>query len=77
MIKKLAAKPDREVASYRPIYLLPVLGKLFERVLAQRVKSLYHEQGLEAPNQYGLTRGVGTSDALIKFACAAATKANS
>jgi hypothetical protein len=67
MIKKSAAKPDREVASYRPICLLQVMGKLFERVLEQRVKSLYCEKGLEAPNQYGFKRGVGTSDALMKF----------
>jgi hypothetical protein len=43
MIKKSVVKPDCEVASYRPICLLPVMGKLFERVLAQRVKSLYRE----------------------------------
>lgn len=68
MIKKSAAKPDNEVASYRPICLLPVMGKVFEKVLANRVKYLYREQGLEAPNQYGFKRGAGTSDALTKFA---------
>jgi hypothetical protein len=31
-------KPKNEVSSYRPISLLPVLGKLFEKILHQRIR---------------------------------------
>ena len=36
-------KPLNEVTSYRPISLLPVLSKVFEKLLLQRLKSILPE----------------------------------
>lgn len=39
--------------SYRPISLLPVLSKLFEKLLLRRLKPLLQEQNLLPDEQYG------------------------
>jgi len=50
--------------SYRPIALLPVLGKLFERIIVNRIQDLYVEQHLDNDTQYGFKTGRSTDDAL-------------
>lgn len=67
-IKILVKSEDRrreEVGSYRPITLLPVMGKIFERLLVERLLS---RVGRPRPDscQYGFARGRSTVDALLR-----------
>ena len=61
-------KGEREnLNNYRPIALLPVLSKVFEKVLnAQLTKVI--ENGFIDDNQYGFRQGHSTEDAVLKFA---------
>lgn len=51
--------------SYRPICLLSVLGKLFERVLVDKLDRIFYAGINEA--QFGYMRGRSTEDAIITF----------
>jgi ribonuclease HI len=54
-------KPGRNNA-FRPISLLSQLGKIIERVLAQRI-----QLSLDIPNQFGCTPHRSTRDALVRL----------
>ena len=59
-------KRDRTLLnSYRPIALLSVVRKIFEKVIVDRVQLTYRERGLENPRQFGFRQGRGTNDAFI------------
>ena len=46
-------KPAELVSSYRPISLLPVLSKLFERVLLKRINKIIKQNSLVPNHQFG------------------------
>jgi hypothetical protein len=46
-------KPADEVTSYRPISLLPILSKLFEKLFLTRLQLLLHEQRTIPDHQFG------------------------
>lgn len=52
MIQK-PGKPSENIASYRPISLLPLIGKLFEKILSRRLKEQIHQKGLLPNHQFG------------------------
>ena len=57
-------KPDYSKAkAYRPICLLSVFGKLFEKVLAKRMQFDAQKYGILHPCQYGGTMQHATTDA--------------
>jgi len=59
-------KPEGEPSSYRPICLLSELGKLFERVLAERLRAhLENCEGL-SEEQFGFRKGKSTVDAILR-----------
>ena len=41
------------VKNYRPIYLLPIFGKLFEKIVANRIYNFLLQKKLINPNQSG------------------------
>lgn len=57
-------KPPGEIGSYRPITLLPVVGKLLEKVVARKMRHWMREAGIMDEDQFGFVPGRGTSDAL-------------
>lgn len=64
-IKALLKDQDREKTdpkSYRPICLLPVIGKLFERLLAELLTPTLEEGA--APSQHGFRTGRSTEGAI-------------
>ena len=63
MIVKSGKDPTRP-DSYRPISLLEVPGKLFERVIAGRLRGHLEGRDLYSPGQYGFRRGRGTTHAI-------------
>ncbi|XP_050338794.1 uncharacterized protein LOC126765213 isoform X2 [Bactrocera neohumeralis] len=61
-------KPNKEstdIDSYRPISLLPCLGKLFEKIIANRLSWYAQRNKLMTPNQVGYKRSQGTLDVLL------------
>jgi len=53
-ILKDIQKDPVSLGSYRPIALLSVVGKLLERVIANRIHNLYMEQELSNNKQFGI-----------------------
>ena len=60
-------KPDYSVPkAYRPISLLPCLGKVFERLVADRTADAAHRCGALLLSQMGARSGISSADALIR-----------
>ncbi|KAA5606818.1 reverse transcriptase family protein, partial [Pseudomonas aeruginosa] len=60
-------RPRDEPNGYRPIVVLDEAGKLFERVIANRLVQHLENVGPDlAPNQYGFRRGRSTVDAVLR-----------
>ena len=64
-------KPDKSAAlpsSYRPISLLPIIGKLFERILTVRLTLYMEQNGLVNKFQCGFRKKKSTVHQLIRLA---------
>ena len=57
-------KPPAEAASYRPISLLPVIGKLFERLYIKRLNEIVKDKNLIIDAQFGFRAQHSTVDQL-------------
>jgi predicted metallopeptidase len=55
-------KPPHDATSYRPISLLPVLSKLFEKLLLKRLKLIIEEKKLIPDHQFGFRNQHSTVD---------------
>lgn len=55
------------IENHRPISILPVLDKIFEKLLYSRIYSFVSKYNLLAHNQYGFRRGLSTSHATLKL----------
>jgi hypothetical protein len=53
--------------NYRPISLLPVMSKVFEKVINIRITKVLDDKGYIDENQYGFRKNHSTEDAIIKF----------
>lgn len=60
IIPKGNGKPPSDPGAYRPICLLPVLGKLFEKLLWARLRPIVASDINTSGRQYGFTRGRST-----------------
>ena len=61
-------KRDRTLlSSYKPIALLSVVGKIYEKIIVERLQNTYKEQGFECPNQFGFRKGKGVDNTFIKL----------
>lgn len=68
VIKPLYKKGDpRLMENYRPIALVPVLSKIFEKVFLARVTSFLSKWNVINESQYGFQRGKSTESALLNF----------
>ena len=65
---KLIPKPNKteltDPSSFRPICLLPVLGKILDRILTTRIEFHIAQNGGFHKNQYGFQTGKSTIDAI-------------
>lgn len=58
-------KPADQPSSYRPLCMLDTTGKLFERILCNRIEEALVNEGTNlANNQYGFRKGRSTIDAI-------------
>ena len=65
MIPK-AGKPPEQPASYRPISLLSIIGKLFERLYLKRLMPLIEERKLIPDHQFGFRQKHSTIEQIHK-----------
>ena len=69
-IRTLLKGPDRDeshASSYRPICLLPVLGKCFEKLLLNRLQPVLLDPQFSSNRQFGFRQGLSTEDTIIKM----------
>lgn len=60
-------KGDRaNLNNYRPISLLPVLSKIFEKIINQQLNTVVEDKYIDE-NQFGFRVGFNTEDAVVKF----------
>lgn len=57
---------DSLFENYRPISILPIFGKIFEKILTRRLTNYLEINSLLSPNQYGFRSGRSTSQAVLK-----------
>jgi hypothetical protein len=60
-------KPPNEVASYRPISLLQIISKLFEKLLLKRLKPLIESKNLKPCHQFGFRNNHATTDQIHRI----------
>ena len=60
-------KPPTEASSYRPISLLPVIGKLFEKLYIKRLNEIVGKQNLIIDAQFGFRAKHSTIDQLHRI----------
>ena len=53
--------------NYRPISLLPIFGKLFEKVIANRITKFFDKNNVITPHQYGFRRNHSTELAVTEI----------
>ena len=56
--------PKKILTNYRPISLLNVFSKIFEKVIKTRLLNYLEENNLLPAHQFGFRKGLGTEDAL-------------
>ena len=57
------------VCNYRSISIIPVLSKVFERLMALRFGRFLERSGVLSSHQYSYRKGLGTCDALLDIVC--------
>lgn len=62
-ILKDKSKDRMKQGSYRPIALLPTMGKVYERIVVDRLQTSYKEANLESERQFEFRPGRSTEDA--------------
>lgn len=60
-------KPPTDPSSYRPISLLNILGKVFERTIQARLKVFIADKHIIPPAQFGFTEGTSTEHQLLRL----------
>ena len=54
----------QELANYRPVSTLPIFGKIFEKVIYERLYNFLISQNILNHQQFGFRKGHSTSQAL-------------
>ena len=60
-------KPRQDLGSYRPISLTSHMGKIYERIVKDRLEHFCHKQGVIPVCQAGFRKGRSVTDHLVKF----------
>ena len=56
-----------EIGSYRPISVLPILSKVFEKLMTKRLNKYLDKFSILKNNQFGYRKATCTSDAVLEF----------
>jgi hypothetical protein len=60
-------KPPNEKTSYRPMSLLPIVSKLFEKLLLKRLKQLIESKNIISSHQFGFRDKHATADQIHRI----------
>lgn len=63
-IGRLVLIPKPNTNKYRPLTMLPVMGKIYENLISERVKAILYEKRYLSDLQFGFRTGKSTGDAL-------------
>lgn len=66
LLLKSKEKNPSDPGSYRPICLLPILGKILEKLIASRIHRLFEAHPSASDSQFGFRPGRSTEQALVK-----------
>jgi hypothetical protein len=62
IVKPLYKKGDEhDINNYRPITLIPVIAKIFEKIMAKRILSFIEKNNIINENQFGFQEGKSTT----------------
>ena len=61
------AGDKNKVTNYRPISILPILAKVIEGLIYEKLMSYLNKNKILSPAQFGFRQGRSTKNALIKF----------
>ncbi|XP_075157874.1 uncharacterized protein LOC142231140 [Haematobia irritans] len=64
---------SRRVTDFRPVAVLPIIDKIFEKIICNQFSQFLNENNILYENQFGFTKGCGTDAALvyvIEYICA-------
>ena len=64
LLLKGGDKPPEQPSSYRPLCILDTSGKIFERIIGERLTTAIEECGGLSDHQYGFRKGRSTIDAV-------------
>ena len=64
-------KPPDEPSSYRPLCMLDIAGKLFQRIISVRLEAAIQQVGSLCDNQFGFRKGRSTIDAINRVVAVA------
>ncbi len=67
IIPVFKADSKLQPGNYRPISLLPIIGKVFERLVYNRVYSFISKMNILTDKQYGFQKGKATEHALLEL----------
>ncbi|KAI5714671.1 hypothetical protein M8J77_003503 [Diaphorina citri] len=56
-----------DASMFRPITILPTLGKIFEKIITEQITSYLTYSNLFSPNQFGFRKSLCTTDAVNFF----------
>ena len=60
-------KSKTEIINYRPVSLLPVVSKILEKIVNDRIIGFFKKHKLFYEGQYGFRQGRSTTDAILDF----------
>ena len=61
------SKDKLNIANYRPIFILPVISKVYEKVFYSRLHDNFSTNNILSSSQFGFRSGGSTKHALLKF----------
>lgn len=56
-----------DINNYRPISLLPIFSKVFEKIMATQMLDFLEENNILSNSQFGFRAGKSTTDAILEF----------
>ena len=67
MLYKGKGKDPKLASSYRPVCLINTMGKLFERIIHDRITAHLADIDMPHESQYGFRKGRSTTDAICRI----------
>lgn len=65
VLLKGEGKSKTDPKSYRPICLLPILGKVLEKLMSTRLSTIIHQHPKSSDRQFGFKKNRSTEDAIV------------